>query len=90
MKKSKPYIPVETCQYVESSKVFKDFPKAWDVFFNSEPDCSWGDNNRTLVSPSTIINALNGCDCEDDEQVEVDNVIAILEGLGETYIDLEN
>ena len=91
MSKSKVHhLPIQTCQYVEGTKVFNDFPKAWDVFFNSEPDCSWGDNNRTLVSPSTIINALEGCDCEPDKQDEVDKVIAILLDLGETYIDLES
>lgn len=87
---SKPYLPIQTCQYIEASYIFKGFPKAWEVFFESESDCSWGDNNRTMVSPSTIINAMQECDCEDDEQAEVDSVVAILEGLGETYIDLEN
>ena len=79
----------QTCVFVEASNVFKDLPLAWNCFSESEPDCSWGDNNRTMVTPDTIIDALENADCDGCED-EVASVIERLKSLGETYVDLEN
>ena len=79
------YLPIQTCQYVEASYVFKDCPKAWDAFSNGD---TWGDNNRTLVTPDVILLVLDQSD--DSEHKEVKKVIKRLESLGQTYIDLEN
>lgn len=85
-------LPVLTCQFVESSEVFKDCHNAMEVFSECDPDCSWGNNNRTLVTPDTIINALE--DAYIDEAsvaTEIDTVLARLRELDPTmYVDLEN
>lgn len=86
------YLPIQTCQYVEASYVFKDCPLAWDVFSNGEPDCSWGDNNRTLVTPDLIFNLLDERSAENGKRAkaQIKTVLKRLVKLGQTYIDLEN
>lgn len=81
----------ETCEFVRASEVFSGCRKAWDAFCQSEPECTWGSNNRSLVTPDVIITALESCCPEEEEdQPEIETVIARLEGLGQTYVDLEN
>jgi hypothetical protein len=89
---------VKSCQFVEATEVFKDCMKAWDIFCESNPDCSWGDNNRTMVSRDVIVNAIESFfDVEDEDSdpnstnAQVKKVFARLDNLDEhTYIDLEN
>lgn len=94
---------VETCTFVSASNVFDGLPLAWDLFANSDPDCTWGDNNRSMVTPDVIIDALAGImdgnmDPADDEEGEeisletqqVRQVASRLRALAQTYIDLEN
>ena len=90
---------VKQCSFVEPSEVFEGCPLALEVFAISEPQCSWGDNNRSLVTPDVIRTALEDAvslpDPEDDEetteeQKQVAIVVGRLDSLGETYIDLEN
>jgi hypothetical protein len=87
-------IPVLTCEFVESSEVFRDCPSAMEVFSECDPDCSWGNNNRTMVTPDVIINTLDGAYIDEDEaelQKEIDTVLARLRELPHTmYVDLEN
>jgi len=59
---------VKSCQFVEATEVFKDCMKAYDIFCVSEPDCSWGDNNRTMVSRDVIVNAIESFSDVDDEE----------------------
>jgi hypothetical protein len=84
----------QTCEFVVASEVFAGCPAAWEVFVESEPKCSWGDNNRTLVVPQTIIDGLEETDelCEQTEQTQqqVQQVLHRLRTLGATYVDLEN
>jgi hypothetical protein len=83
---------IKTCQYVEASEVFKGYGLAWDVFINSEPNCTWGDNNRSLVTPDVIIDAMENSDLNvGPEQRQVEQVVKILESLPQDmYVDLEN
>lgn len=83
---------IKTCQYVEASEVFKGFGLAWDVFINSDPQCSWGDNNRSMVTPDVIIDAMEESDLnEGNEQKQVEQVVKILRSLPQDmYVDLEN
>lgn len=83
---------IKTCQYVEASEVFKGFGLAWDVFINSDPQCSWGDNNRTMVTPDVIIDAMEDSDLnEGNEEKQVEQVVKILRSLPQDmYVDLEN
>lgn len=80
---------IKTCQYVEASEVFKGFGLAWDVFVNSDPNCTWGNNNRSMVTPDVIIDALENSD--EEEQTQVKKVVKILKSLPQDmYVDLEN
>jgi hypothetical protein len=83
---------IKTCQYVEASEIFKGYGLAWDVFINSDPDCSWGDNNRSLVSVDVIIDNLENTDFDSgNEQCQVEQVIKILKSIPlDVYVDLEN
>lgn len=86
---------IRTCKFIDASDLFSDSVKAWNVFANSDPDCSWGDNNRTMVSPKTIIDVLEDSEeSSDDIQLIIDKCKAIIEfskPLNEpVYIDLEN
>ena len=87
---------VKSCQFVEATEVFKDCMKAYDIFCISEPDCSWGDNNRTMVSRDVIVNAIESFfDVEEDDSdptnEQVKKLFERLNNLNEhTYIDLEN
>ena len=83
---------IKTCQYVEASEVFKGCDLAWNVFFNSNPQCSWGDNNRTMVTPDVIIDAMEeSAENVGKEQKQVEKVVKILRSLPQDmYIDLEN
>lgn len=78
-----------TCEFVEASEVFMDYKLAWDVFINSDPNCTWGDNNRSMVTPNVIIDALENSD--DEQQPQVQKVVKILKSLPpDMYVDLEN
>ena len=80
---------IKTCQYVEASEVFKGFGLALDVFVNSDPNCTWGNNNRSMVTPDVIIDALENSD--EEEQTQVKKVVKILKSLPQDmYVDLEN
>jgi hypothetical protein len=46
---------IHTCRFVKSSNLFKGLTKLWLPFTDSEPDFSWGDNNRTLVDPKATL-----------------------------------
>jgi hypothetical protein len=83
---------IKTCQYVEASEIFKSYDLAWDVFITSDPDCSWGDNDRTLVLPDVIIENLEHTDFEDNNEYRaVEQVVKILKNIPvDVYIDLEN
>jgi hypothetical protein len=82
---------IKTCQYVEASEVFKGFGLAWDVFINGDPNCTWGDNNRSMVTPDVIIDALEESEYEGNEAKQVEQVVQILQSLPpDMYVDLEN
>jgi hypothetical protein len=82
---------VKTCKFIEASTIFNGFPLAWDVFINSDPKCTWGDNNRSLVTPDVISDALQDADTDENQVKQVDSVVAKLESIEiNTYIDLEN
>lgn len=83
---------IKTCKFVEASHIFKGYGLAWDVFINSDPKCTWGDNNRSLVTPDVIIDALENSDLNvGNEQKQVEFVVEKLKSVEpHTYIDLEN
>jgi hypothetical protein len=81
----------QTCEFVSVSDVFKGCKMAWNAFANSDPDCTWGDNNRSLVTPDVIYNQLDDYSADTkEEQRQISIVKKRLTKLGQTYIDLES
>lgn len=77
--------PMYVCQYVPVSEVFDGFREVWNEMVEGDCPFTWGDNNRSLVTASSILNHL------DNTTVEVpDDFRERLENLGEMYVDLEN
>lgn len=81
---------IQTCQFVSATDVFKGCGLAWDVFAGGDPDCSWGDNNRTMVTPDVIIRVLEQDEHEGSTKRQVTIALKRLEQLGQTYVDLES
>jgi len=83
---------IQTCKYVSGTEIFKGQKLAWEVMCNSNPRCSWGDNNRSMVTTDVIIDALEDMDVDEGEEEKQVNVV--LERLREVpqdvYVDLEN
>jgi hypothetical protein len=83
---------IQTCKFVGASEIFDGLGLAWDVFINSDPDCTWGDNNRSMVTADVIVDALELSDIDEGEQER--QVNAVLERLKEipqdVYVDLES
>lgn len=84
---------IKTCRYVEASEIFKDCPLAWELFVDGDPGCSWGDNNRTMVTSDTISNVtdtfLENIDEKHDDQIRIVN--SRLDSLdADVFVDLEN
>lgn len=88
----------KTCNFIEVSSIFrlnnalmKPCTLAWDVFVNSDPKCTWGDNNRSLVTPDVIIDALENSDFDENAKDQVEEVLQRLKSIEPNiYIDLEN
>lgn len=47
-----------TCEFYLSSDLFNGCQQAYDAFFESGPDCTWGDNNRSIVTAGLIRDCL--------------------------------
>lgn len=82
----------QTCQFIEGTEVFKDQRLAWNAFVESNPNCTWGDNNRTLVTPDVIIDSLELTDFDEGiEKKQAEVVLERLKSIPEgVYVDLEN
>ncbi len=85
----------KTCEFYEASDLFEDCTSAWQRFTDSDPDCSWGNNNRTLVQATLIYERLDQLSTQEDEvdvELELEAVmVRIKEQIGfESYVDLEN
>lgn len=87
-------ILVKTTVFVEASDLFKNCRGAWNAFTISEPNCSWGDNNRTLINASYIASVLEQYDSEDDGEEVARQIQTVQDRIKELkddfYVDLEN
>lgn len=82
---------IKTCRYVGASEIFKGLDLAWEVFCNSDPDCTWGDNNRSLVTADVIIDAIEASDMNDKESSQAKKAFERLDSLeDDIYVDLES
>ena len=91
MAKSKK-IKVHKCQFVLEADLFKGLDDLWREFCESEPDFTWGDNNRSLVTAKSILDHLYNTAWTNEEQLELLRlrVEKCLPEGGNTYVDLEN
>lgn len=82
---------VKSCKFIEATDIFRDCPLAWDLFVNGNPSCTWGDNNRSMVTKDVITNCLEDADVDADAVHQVELVVKRLDSIEENvYIDLEN
>lgn len=83
---------VKSCKFVEGTAVFKNCGDAWDLFVNGNPSCTWGDNNRSMVTPDVISTFLEDAETDTDSiEDQVKTVVKRLAGLPDNvYVDLEN
>lgn len=81
----------KSCKFVEASEVFKGCPRAWEIFVEGDPSCTWGDNNRSMVTPDVISTFFQNADYNENEIGQVETVIKRLDSIEDhTYVDLEN
>ena len=82
----------QTCQFIEATEVFEGQNLAWELFLDSNPNCTWGDNNRSMVAPDVVIDALEDSEPDaGDQENQVNLVIEKLKKIPEgVYVDLEN
>ena len=83
---------IKTCSYIDSSELFKDCIDAWNLFVAFSEDCSWGDNNLSLITAGLIADTLDHSDpsCrEEEEQIKI--VFKRIDDLGrDFYVNLED
>lgn len=79
-------IKKHTCKFILCSDLFKGYRNLASEMSESEPDFTWGSNNRSLVTVEAILNhmASAGIDYSDAFGLRCKEV-----GL-QTYVDLEN
>ncbi len=88
---------IHTVSFVLCSELWKGASEFWNEWFNSDPSFTWGDTNRTLVSPSRMLNSMfdkDGTPIVNFKDVPDDQIELVRSRLNEldesTYIDLEN
>ncbi|MGA2440207.1 MAG: hypothetical protein ABSH08_04575 [Tepidisphaeraceae bacterium] len=80
---------IHNCQFVNASDVFKGLGDLWEEFSKSDPNFSWGGNNRTLIDGKAILDHLDNSAIKNHRQEEkLRRRIAKLPD--DVYVDLEN
>lgn len=96
-------VRVLSTEFVQASDLFENCRSAWHIFAYSDPNCSWGDNNRTLINASYIGSILRQYEVEEDDPADLpQQIYTVLRRIKETgeqlinrtnddfYVDLEN
>lgn len=79
-------IKTHTCKFVLSSDLFRGYGKLSSQLSESEPDFTWGSNNRSLVTVEVLLNHLDGVGVEYSKKfAQRCREIGL-----QTYVDLEN
>ncbi len=83
---------IKTCSYIDSSELFKDCEEAWYLFVDFSKDCSWGDNDLSLIAASLIGDTLDNSDPstkEEEKQIKI--IFKRIDELGlDFFVNLEN
>ncbi|MCX6984223.1 MAG: hypothetical protein NT118_05645 [Lentisphaerae bacterium] len=83
-------IKMRRCVFVEISDVVPEAERLWfweKLNESSNPPFSWGGNNRSMVTASSLA---NHCREMLDDSARASRILEKLRRLGETYVDLEN
>ena len=85
-------IEIQTCQFVNCSDLFDGLSELLDKMCETDLPFTWGDNNRSMVTASTIIRVLNDIveDPDDVQLIELKARIDLLPEKHDTYVDMEN
>ena len=84
-------IQVQETKFVPASHLFKGLRKLWIALGESDPDFTWGSNNRSLVTAECILNHLdNRAVVPTRQQDAFRKRCQQLPGGLQCYVDLEN
>lgn len=76
---------LETCQFLPFSQVAQGLPPLESWLFGDDAPFSYGDNNRTLVKVSRVVDYIL------DKDLDTPNLLERLKTLpDDLYLDLEN
>jgi hypothetical protein len=81
---------IQSCRFVLASDLFDELDELWNAIACSDPDFTWGDNNRSLVTAEVL---LDHCDSNGVESPQLDSLrqrVKTLPDGNQTYVDLEN
>ena len=80
---------IQSCEFVSGFELFTGLQLLWDEFAESDPDFSWGSNNRSLVTAKSILDHLDNSNIENEKQMETLRKRVKVIG-GDMYVDLES
>lgn len=81
---------IQTCEYIALTDIISDdLGDCWELIAENAP-FTWGDNDRTLVTASRLHDHIADMLDECPKKKAVKRVLAVLDALGETYVDLES
>lgn len=92
-------LQIKVCQFVDFSDLFAGCDLISTAFSNSDPDMSWGNNNRTMASREAMQTAIDNLEydkdfvegSESDWDAQLESVESRIASLPyDVYIDLEN
>ena len=76
----------KTVEYVNRSDLFNGFDKEFDMFFESGPDCTWGDNSHSMNTIRFILDTLDN----DMGNVSIKFLNRCRDWGCDTFVDFEN
>jgi len=80
-----------TCSFVSGAEMFKGLSALWSHLCESDSSFSWGGNNRSLVTASSILDHFDNTVMEGKTEKQCETFRSRAEEIGmETYVDLEN
>lgn len=71
----------KTCQFICASDLFENCQGAYNAFSESDPDCSWGDNSRTMIDATKIKDILEDQQDESLNKSVQDQIKTVLDRL---------
>lgn len=81
-----------SCEFILSSDLFADFKEIAAGMAESDPDFTWGCNNRSLITITDLLNHIDNSDFDDyADEAMIEKFRNFCKEIGvDTYVDLEN